>query len=31
MFALEAAGVDRVEVSPFTETSFAALAEHLFR
>jgi hypothetical protein len=31
MFALETAGVDRVEVSPFTETSFAALAEHLFR
>ena len=31
MFALESAGVDRVEVSPFTESSFAALAEHLFR
>lgn len=31
MFALESAGVDRVEVSPFTESSFAALAPHLFR
>jgi len=31
MFALSEAGVDRVEVSPFTERSFAALAPFLFR
>jgi hypothetical protein len=30
MLKLESAGVDRVEVSPFTESSFPALAPHLF-
>lgn len=30
MFRLADAGIDRVEVSPFTEASFATLAPHLF-
>ena len=30
MMRLGEAGIDRIEVSPFTEASFAALAKELF-